>query len=112
MTQIMVNLSINYVARDDNVCYSDLEKSEGETDQFDDEELELDRRSVLVEDVVKALQELPYRYRAAFNMKAVEDMEYGEIAELFRKSEATVRRYVDRARQMIIEKLNMKGKQI
>lgn len=112
MTQIMVNLSINYVTRDDNLCYSDLEMSEGESEHFDDEELDLDRRTTLVEDVVKALQALPYRYRAAFSMKAVEEMEYGEIAALFNKSEATVRRYVDRARQLIIENLNMKGKQI
>lgn len=110
MTQIMVNLSVNYVTRDDYLCYSDLEMSEGESEHFDEDELDLDRRGVLVEDVVRALQSLPYRYRAAFNMKAVEEMEYGEIAALFNKSEATVRRYVDRARQMIIEKLNMKGR--
>ena len=112
LTQIMVNLSINYLTRNDYLCYSDLEMSEGEDSGFDDEELDLDGRVGLVEDVVSALQSLPCRYRAAFNMKAVEEMEYGEIAELFHKSEATVRRYVERARQMIIEILNTKGKQI
>ena len=82
---------------------------EGFEDKSDEEQLDLDKQAKTAEEAVKALQSLPDVYRAAFNMRAVEGMEYDEMAAKFKKSEATVRRYVTRAREMIIEKLNTKG---
>ena len=108
--QIMVNLSIDYVTRNTNLRYYDDEKIEDMNKSLADEELEMDTKAAMVEDVVEALQSLPSRYRAAFNMRAVEEMDYGEISALFHKPESTVRSYVARARQMILEKLKeMKG---
>ena len=109
MTQIMVNLSIDYLRRGDNLCYCDIEAVYEEGAKVDDEELDLDDRSTVVQEVVEAMQKLPGSYRAAFSMRAVESMEYDEIARLLRKSESTVRCYVARAKQMIIEILNSKG---
>ena len=108
--QIMVNLSIDYVVQNSNLQYYDAEKMEGFEDKSDEEQLDLDKQAKTAEEAVRALQSLPDVYRAAFNMRAVEGMEYDEMAAKFKKSEATVRRYVARAREMIIEKLNTKGK--
>lgn len=107
--QIMVNLSIDYVVQNSNLQYYDAEKMEGFEDKSDEEQLDLDKQAKTAEEAVRALQSLPDVYRAAFNMRAVEGMEYDEMAAKFKKSEATVRRYVARAREMIIEKLNTKG---
>lgn len=109
MTQIMVNLSLDYIRRGNNLCYCDIEAMYDEGARVDDEELDLDDKSAVVQEVVEAMQSLPGGYRAAFNMRAVESMDYDEIARLLRKSESTVRSYVARAKQMILEIINSKG---
>ena len=111
MNRIMVNLSINYVVRRNEVRYFDLEQAEEEG--LMDTELNLNMDSVvLVDEVIGALQSLPDKYQLAFNMRAVEEMEYDEIARKLKVNESTVRSRVKRARALIVEKLNMKGIQI
>ena len=109
MYQIMVNLSINYVTRRSALLYCDMEEVSEQNDWSDDVELDLDGTSNRAEELVEALQSLPDRYRVAFNMRAVEEMEYSDIAAQLHIPESTVRSRVSRARQLLLEKLKMKG---
>ena len=109
MYQIMVNLSINYVTRRDTLLYCDMEEVSEQNDWSDDFEMDLDETTNRAEELVEALQSLPARYRVVFNMRAVEEMEYSEIAAQLQVPESTVRSRVSRARQLLLEKLKMKG---
>jgi RNA polymerase sigma-70 factor (ECF subfamily) len=106
---IMVSLSVDYLRRESNLTYYDMNSLADLAVEENEEELDLDRVDRTMKEVVAALQSLPASLRVVFNMRAVEEKEYEEIALLLHKSETTVRGYMARARQMIIEKLNMKG---
>lgn len=106
MHSIMVNESINYLTRKRNVVYADLQQMEFDNDPTvlsNDEELDTDDYEV--ERVLKALAELPDKYRIVFNMRVVEEMNYVKIAEELGVSESTVRSLVYRATKMLRELL-------
>ena len=109
MYKIMVNLSIDYVTRRNTVLYGDMEEVFEQEGIYDEKELDLDGTTNRADELVEALQSLPDRYRVAFNMRAVEEMEYDEIAAQLHLPETTVRSQVSRAKQMILEILKMKG---
>ena len=106
---IMVSLSVDYIRRESNLTYYDTNSLANLAVEENEEELDLDRVDRTVNEIVAALQSLPAPFRAVFNMRAVEEKEYKEIALLLHKSESTVRGYMASARQMIIEKLDKKG---
>jgi len=109
--RIMVNVSINYVTRNRQLQYSDLAALESQEDleaRVDDSPWEGDHYTM--DQIVRAIQELPEQYRLVFNMREVEEMEYPEIAEQLGQQESTVRSHVSRARQMLRKKLlNLKS---
>ena len=106
---IMVSLSVDYLRRESNLTYYDMNSLADLAVEENEEELDLDCVDRTMKEVVAALQSLPASLRVVFNMRAVEEKEYEEIALLLHKSETTVRGYMARARQMVIEKLNKKG---
>ena len=59
-----------------------------------------------MDQIVRAIQELPEQFRVVFNMHEVEEMEYSEIAEQLGIQESTVRSHFSRARRMLREKLS------
>lgn len=103
--QIMVNVSLNYVMRRQALRYVDMDALEEDTisSEYDDSPVELDDE--LVAKAVRILQELPERYRVAFNLREVEEWEYSDIAERLGVKETSVRSLVARARKMILERL-------
>jgi len=104
--KIMVNVSINYVTRNRNIQYSDLSAMEQQEDlESRVGDTALDNHRYSMEQIVRAIQELPEHYRRVFNMREVEEMEYSVIAERTEQSESTIRSTVSRARQMLRNKL-------
>ena len=55
------------------------------------------------EEIKACTDELPEGYRTVFNLRAVEEYDYAEIADLLGISEATVRSQYQRARMRLIE---------
>jgi len=105
---IMVSVSVNYIKRNSEVVYYDTDIMEDMPSECDDEEFDLDYLSQKVEEVIEIMQKLPKKCRAVFNLRAVEELNYDEIAVRMHMSEVAVRAHMSRARQLIIEKLNMK----
>ena len=103
--QIMVNLSINYVTRNTELMYCDIEQMDEGEGNIHKVEWDDDVKGGEVEEIVRALQEIPNRYRLVFNMREVDEMGFDEIAEELKMPEATVRSYVARAKKLILEKI-------
>lgn len=56
-----------------------------------------------VEEIKRCVDELPEGYKLVFNMRAVEDYSYDEIAKVLNISEVTVRSQYMRARSRLVE---------
>jgi RNA polymerase sigma-70 factor (ECF subfamily) len=105
--KIMVNVSINYVTRNRQIQYTDMATLENQEDlvaSMDETPIENDHYTM--DQIVRAIQELPEQFRVVFNMHEVEEMEYSEIAEQLGIQESTVRSHFSRARRMLREKLS------
>jgi RNA polymerase sigma-70 factor (ECF subfamily) len=105
---IMVNQAVDYVKSNAQVVYFDT-NSLADIAVDDDGELDLDYTNSRAKDVVAVLQSMPERLRVVFNMHAVEEISYEEIAKRLKLPMATVRSQMARAKRMIIKRLNMKG---
>ncbi len=104
--RIMVNVSINYVSRHRQIAYTDLSEMEQQEDleaRVADKPWEEERFTM--EQIVRAIQQLPEQYRLVFNLREVEEMEYAEIAKELGLQESTIRSLVSRARQMLRKQL-------
>jgi len=60
-------------------------------------------------EVLKCVRELPDKYRIAFILKEIFDLNYTEIAEIMDIKFGTVQSRIFRAREILIKKLNRKG---
>lgn len=98
---IMVNVSVNYVKRNKQVLYENL-------DVYETEEEELDTDNYGIEQVLGAIRRLPDYYRTVFNMREIDEMEYKEMAEIFGQKESSVRAAVTRAKEMLRKELTKK----
>ncbi len=104
--KIMVNISINYVSRHRELEYADLSELEQQEDLgalVGEKPWEEARYSM--EQIVRAIQQLPEHYRLVFNMREVEEMDYAEMAQALGLQESTIRSHVSRARQMLRKQL-------
>ena len=106
MNQIMVHMAINYVSRQRNIQYTDLNLLPDYCliDQTeDDDKSELPNYSL--EQIVNAIQHLPAQCRLVFNMYAIDDMDLPQIARRLHKPESTVRGSLFRARDLLRKSL-------
>ena len=106
MKQIMVNISINYVTRDQNIYYTDIDQLPDSvwTEDPDSSDTE-ETPPCTLRQIVAAIQSLPKQYRIVFNLHEVEDMDFNEIAQKLHKPEVTIRSTLSRARKMLKDKL-------
>lgn len=109
LRHIMVNLSVDYLRRENLLEYRDMESIIDKKNEPYDEAMDLDGEEMRVGEIVKMLQSLPAHYRVMFNMREVEEMKYEDIAMILRLPEATVRSYVARARKLLRDKIIKKG---
>jgi RNA polymerase sigma-70 factor (ECF subfamily) len=56
--------------------------------------------------VARAITSLPQKYRAAIVLRDVEGLSYDQIAETLKLSEGTVKSRINRARNLLKEKLS------
>lgn len=98
---IMVHASINYVTRQCDIEYSDLDNY-AET-YVEDNAIDTDNYPIA--EVMQAIQSLKERYRVVFNMHAVEGLGYAEIAQQLHIPETTIRSQYARACHILRQKL-------
>lgn len=102
MGRIMINRAINYLTRNNQLVYCDMEQLSS-LPEAAEEELDTDR--YCLSDVLSAMQRLPDMYRMAFNMHDVESMTYPDMAAALGQTESTLRSLVSRARKMLHDML-------
>lgn len=106
---IMVNQAVDHIRSDMQIVYCDTNSFEDMPAEGDDGELDLDYTNRKAKEVVEVLQTLPKHLRVVFNMRAVEEMEFKDIAARLKLPQSTVRSHWIRAKKMIIKRLNKKG---
>ncbi len=106
---IMVNQAVDHIRSDMQIVYCDTNSLEDLPAEGDDGELDLDNTNRKAKEVVEVLQTLPKHLRVVFNMRAVEEMDFKDIAARLKLPQSTVRSHWIRAKKMIIKRLNKKG---
>ncbi len=103
--RIIVNTAINNYRKNlKHYFHADIENI-AETDIEEDSNFEIsDNHSV--EDIIKAMQELPQGYKIVLNMYVVEGYKHKEIAEMLNISVGTSKSQLSKARKIIQDKLS------
>ena len=91
--------------------FSPYTNEEGETLEMDPPDQSVLQDEALIENerrkaVARAIKSLPEKYRAAVVLRDVEGLSYDRIAEVMNLSEGTVKSRINRARNLLKEKLS------
>ena len=109
LKRIVVNKSINKVKREKQY-HVDLEHA-GSRLLIDEDYTDEDDHRYRVEEIKKAIQQLPDGYRTVLCLYLLEDYKHDEIAVMLGISSATVRSQYFRAKQKLIDILKQGGLQ-
>lgn len=107
MQRIMSHLCIDYLTRDKQLRYTDLNSMEEylSTEEDDSDEMANDYNGLSMEQIVNAIQSLPSHYQLIFNLCGVEERSTKEVAEMLHLSENNIRQILLRARSSLKKKL-------
>ncbi|HSB11554.1 MAG TPA: sigma-70 family RNA polymerase sigma factor [Blastocatellia bacterium] len=91
--------------------FSPFANDDGEAIELDPPDLKVLQDEALIENerrraVARAITSLPEKYRAAIVLRDVEGLSYDQIAETLKLSEGTVKSRINRARNLLKEKLS------
>lgn len=98
--RIMVN---NVLQQYRNVSFLELVND----NIIDDTEIDLDDEDISIEYLMKIIQELPDRYRLAFNLYAIDGYSHKEISEMLGITTGTSKSNLSRARMILKEKIEL-----
>lgn len=107
LRRIVINKSINLI-RKRKVYFSDIDStnlSSLKEDEFDEEQWDYN-----IEQIKKAIAQLPDRHRIIFNLYAVDGIPQEEIALMLKLSHNNVRTLYHRAKKKIMEFINYEQK--
>jgi RNA polymerase sigma factor (sigma-70 family) len=91
--RILINTSIDYYRRDLKRNIHDLDEAIHVCSNIPDIISEMNS-----EDILKAMQQLPYSYRSVFNLFVIEGYAHKEIADMLNVNESTCRSNLAKAR--------------
>lgn len=95
LRRIMVNTAINYLQR---------QREQWERlEEISSQDVSLCYEAYDVEYLLRAIQQLPDRYRVVFNLKEVEGYSYEEISSQLNVGQSTLRSWLNRGRKMLQE---------
>ncbi|MBS1772260.1 MAG: RNA polymerase sigma factor [Bacteroidetes bacterium] len=103
LKRIVVNKSLNYLKKR-KLQITDVDNAADVTDTKEEEHTELD-----IQQVQKAIQQLPDGYRVVLTLYLIEDYSHGEIAKMLNISESTSKSQYNRAKAKIREQLSKQG---
>ncbi|MBN1414470.1 MAG: RNA polymerase sigma factor [Bacteroidales bacterium] len=112
LKRIVINKSIDAL-RQQRIRFEEITSAEQDDIQEGIIEVEDDGRQqveVLVQQIKKAIQELPRGYRVVLTLALIEGYDHEEIARLLSVSESTSRSQLARARKKLIEIIKSKQK--
>ncbi|HWP44548.1 MAG TPA: sigma-70 family RNA polymerase sigma factor [Blastocatellia bacterium] len=113
--RIATNLAISELRRRKRrklvSLFSPFENDNGEPVEIDPPDLNPLQDEAMIDDerrkaVARAITSLPEKYRAAIVLRDVEGLSYDRIAEVLKLSEGTVKSRINRARNLLKEKLS------
>jgi len=104
--RIFVNTAItNYTLNKKRYYKEEIDVTDYERDSF-----EMDEAEFTMEELMKAIQELPAGYRTVFNLYAIEGYKHREIAEMLEIDINTSKSQYSRAKKILQEKLTKLAK--
>jgi RNA polymerase sigma-70 factor (ECF subfamily) len=113
--RIATNLAISELRRRKRrkmvSLFSPFTNDDGDAIEFDPPDLNVLQDEALIENerrlaVSRAITSLPQKYRAAIVLRDVEGLSYDQIAQTLKLSEGTVKSRINRARNLLKEKLS------
>ncbi len=102
LRKIVVNNAINFIRKNKNILYSDVEISELESvdDHWEEETGEVDMKEIFAK--------MPDGYRLIFNLYVFEEKKHHEIAEILNISEGTSKSQLSKSKKWITDFLKRK----
>jgi RNA polymerase sigma-70 factor (ECF subfamily) len=101
LRKIVVNDSINFVRKNKNILYADIEIA----DDYSEEEINESLNEVNIEEI---FSHMPTGYRLIFNLYVFEERKHQEIAEILNISEGTSKSQLSKAKKWIVDYLKSK----
>lgn len=102
LRKIVVNNSINFIRKNRNILYTDVEISEiGNVEENWEEEME----ELNMEEI---FSKMPDGYRLIFNLYVFEEKKHHEIAEILNISEGTSKSQLSKSKKWIVDFLKQK----
>jgi len=106
LRRITVNVCLEMYRK--NKTLSEHLKNFGEENN-EDSSLDSALNSLVLEDLVEKIQQLPPGFRTVFNLYAIEGFNHNEIAEMLKISSGTSKSQYSRARQLLREKIEQEA---
>ena len=113
--QIVTNTCLN-VLKKKKIAFDELKEdmSESESESESDNDSDSDSESennFTIEEIKKAIEELPHGYRVVFNLFMFEDYSHKQIADMLEISESTAKTQLFKAKRKLKELLIAKKRQ-
>lgn len=102
--RVMVNTALNHLRSKNKMRFVEYDNNIADKHHEDD----YIEPSFSKQEIMKAVQKLPYGYRTVFNMYVIDGYKHKEIAEMLDISINTSKTQLARARNMLKEELNNK----
>ena len=113
MKQIVTNTCLD-VLKKKKIAFDelkeDMSESESESDNDSDNDSESEN-NFTIEEIKKAIEELPHGYRVVFNLFMFEDYSHKQIADMLEISESTAKTQLFKAKRKLKELLTAKKRQ-
>lgn len=107
LRRIVINESISFVRKKQNILYVDSEFIENKADEFEDEILENDAQI----DVQSLMEAMPTGYRIVFNLVVFEEKKHREIAEILNITEGTSKSQFSKAKKFLVDFISQQKKE-
>ena len=107
--KIVVNTAIDYFRKNKKHNVVDSIDDDLKYIQIKSKETEFEIGDVTGEYIIKMIQELPDRYREAFNLHVIEGMQHKEISKILGISEGTSKSNNSRAKKMLRFKIDKRN---
>lgn len=105
LTSVMLNVAVSHF-RNSKRFRREVYAEDMDSEEFVEEEVEI-RTNLVADQLLGLIRQMPEMMRVVFNLKAVDDYSFTEIAEMTGKSENAVRNSYMRGRRWLMDRLKL-----
>ena len=105
LTYVMLNVAVSHF-RNSKRFRREVYAEDMDSEEFVEEEVEI-RTNLVADQLLGLIRQMPEMMRVVFNLKAVDDYSFTEIAEMTGKSENAVRNSYMRGRRWLMDRLKL-----